>query len=154
MQIFTLTLALAGLITSSIAAPTPEADSVLEARAGGYTWSVSKWRFERGDNDYDYSFKVSGSNYQDNIGFAALCSGTNSGGAVDCTVLHHKGPYVPSVSSDTKIVGGSPKVTVTESWTDDEGCVYTNKGSVVASANSGPGPASKFTITPAISAVC
>lgn len=154
MQLLTLALAASGLIGSSLAQP-------LEARSD-YQWSVTQWSFSRGEDAYDYNFKVSGPQAGKTPGFVATCSGeTQQGGYKQCSILPTGGhSAIPSVYAKVQIVtdpndpnDSIPRVFVKETWTK-QGCEYTQIGHHDATENSGSTSGRKFPIFPKASAVC
>lgn len=118
MQYLTLVLAIASLIVPGIAMPDPSFD--LDTRAPQYTWTVTKWNFCHGNNEYDYSFNVQGPKEGTTPGFKASCSGISQGGYRDCTVTQHQGKYTPTVSANVNIVNGVPRVFVRLEYTDSQ----------------------------------
>ena len=77
MQYFTLALAAAGLMGSSMAAPVP----------AGYEWSVTNWVAGCSDEYCTYSFQISGPQNGNIPKFSARCAGVDAGGFGDCKVL-------------------------------------------------------------------
>ena len=121
MQYLTLALAIAGFIAPGIATPNQGVD--LDTRASQYSWSVTKWNFCRGNSEYDYTFNVQGPKQGTTPGFKASCSGITQGGYKGCKVTSHQGEYIPTVSANVNIVGGTPRLFVRLEYTDSAGQV-------------------------------
>ncbi|KAK5165918.1 uncharacterized protein LTR77_008842 [Saxophila tyrrhenica] len=127
MQLLPLALTAATLLTHALANP-------LAAAAPAYKWSVTKWSFTRGQAAYDYSFTISGAAHGAIPAFKASCTGTQTGGFRDCTILSDN-PVPPTVSANVNIVqdpenpnDNIPRVFVRVEFVDDEDCRYNDAG--------------------------
>ena len=160
MHAIALTAALVGqLLTSAIAAPV--ADSTSQ-----YEWTVTKFQFSRGQEEYDYSFSVSGPQDGTVPGFSATCSGAAQRGFQASSVVQiGTSSSVPTFLAKVKIVqdpsdpnDNIPRVVVRETWEDSEGCEYQLTGHFDKSGFNQPvgsKKGSKFVIIPAhAKAVC
>ena len=117
MHYFTTALAFAGLLTSTLAAPTPAGN--LEARA--YSWQVTKWQFSLGNQAWDYSFTVTGAKRDLDPKFTAKCYGSAGEAYANCDVLESNGK--PRVQAKVRFVededGRFPRVFVREKTVAD-----------------------------------
>jgi hypothetical protein len=130
MHAIALAAALAGLLLpAAMAAP------VVDGTAQ-YEWTVTKFQFSRGQEEYDYSFSVSGPQDGTVPGFTASCSGPAQNGFQPCSILPVGGhSSVPTVLANVKIVqdpsnpdDNIPRVVVRETWSDKKGCSYQQTG--------------------------
>ncbi|KAK3055553.1 hypothetical protein LTR09_003473 [Extremus antarcticus] len=119
MQLLTTVLVAAGLLSSSLAAPSAE------ARAD-YSFSITKWTFYQGQDDFYVKAKYAGGIPN----FKAVCGGPQNGGLTKCTLLENGGLTVGQlkVSADVELVETVLRVSVKANFRNDIYCKFQELG--------------------------